>query len=287
MRKVDQPLSLVAQTGNNCWKTGLLSVTFRDQTVDQIIGMTKKAGLDGIEWGGDIHVPAGDLKNAEKVGRATEQAGLQVSAYGSYYRCDGGPDGNREWIQCGQEVVETAQALGAPIVRIWAGRKGSLQCSPGERKLIIGRILHLADLAADSGIRVGIEFHPGTLTDTNNSALELMRQIGHPNVYSYWQPVPGKSIRYRADGLRLLVPYLCNLHVFHWGPAGGTDRRELSEGRSEWEIYLGILEEAEFRSWMSLEFVRNNSPEQFYRDSKTLRTMIESRKLEIGEYSYE
>ena len=46
--------------------TGLTSVTFRKLDPLQVIQLTKSAGLQSIEWGGDIHVPAGDLDNAKK-----------------------------------------------------------------------------------------------------------------------------------------------------------------------------------------------------------------------------
>ena len=42
--------------------TGLVSVTFRDKTPAEIVSEVKKAGLDAIEWGGDVHVPHGDVK---------------------------------------------------------------------------------------------------------------------------------------------------------------------------------------------------------------------------------
>ena len=42
-------------------KTGMTSVTFRKKSAEDVIAIVKEAGLDGIEWGGDIHVPAGDL----------------------------------------------------------------------------------------------------------------------------------------------------------------------------------------------------------------------------------
>ena len=40
-------------------KTGVCSVTFRNLNVERIIELVVEAGLDGIEWGGDVHVPTG------------------------------------------------------------------------------------------------------------------------------------------------------------------------------------------------------------------------------------
>ena len=38
-------------------ESGLVSITFRKLTVEKIIELVKEAGLQGIEWGGDVHVP--------------------------------------------------------------------------------------------------------------------------------------------------------------------------------------------------------------------------------------
>lgn len=70
-------------------KSGLVSVTFRNLAIKEIVKIVVEAGLDGIEWGGDIHVPHGDLQVAKQTMRMTEDAGLTVTAYGSYYRFDG------------------------------------------------------------------------------------------------------------------------------------------------------------------------------------------------------
>ena len=66
------------------WKTGVTSVSFRQHTPQQIIAAAAAAGLDGIEWGADVHVPAGDLAAAEQVRQLTQAAGLEVLSYGGY-----------------------------------------------------------------------------------------------------------------------------------------------------------------------------------------------------------
>ena len=65
---------------------GLVSISFRNLCPEEIIDITKESGLLGIEWGGDLHVPHGDVPVAAEVGSKTREAGLEVSSYGSYYR---------------------------------------------------------------------------------------------------------------------------------------------------------------------------------------------------------
>ena len=65
---------------------GLCSITFRDKTVDEVITLVKKADLDAIEWGSDIHVPETDLSNAKAVAKKMAHANLIASSYGTYYK---------------------------------------------------------------------------------------------------------------------------------------------------------------------------------------------------------
>ena len=42
-------------------KSGIGSVAMRTEKAGKIIALAGKAGFDGIEWGGDAHVPHGKL----------------------------------------------------------------------------------------------------------------------------------------------------------------------------------------------------------------------------------
>ena len=104
--------------------TGLLSVTFRQLSFEHIINLASKAKLDGIEWGGDVHVLPGDIKEAERIKKATLDAGLKNFSYGSYWRANSDPE----------IIAETAEALGVQWIRVWAGTKGSSVSTKAERE---------------------------------------------------------------------------------------------------------------------------------------------------------
>jgi sugar phosphate isomerase/epimerase len=139
-------------------RTGLVSVTFRQLAVDEIVKVAKDAGLAAIEWGGDIHVPLGDL-----------------AAYGSYLRA-GSVD--REEIRT---AVNTAAELGAPRIRVWAGTVGTAEAGVGDRMAVTRGLAELADVAAGAGIEIAMEFHRGTLTDEVDSTITLLLDVGAPN----------------------------------------------------------------------------------------------------------
>ena len=64
---------------------GLTSVTFRKANPQQVIQLAQGAGLQSIEWGGDVHVPPEDIINAQKIGKMTRDVGLKIAGYGSYF----------------------------------------------------------------------------------------------------------------------------------------------------------------------------------------------------------
>ena len=86
------------------------------------------------------------------------------------------------------QSLASAEALGAPTLRIWAGTKPSAEADAAYRAKLAGEAAMLAGMAAGKGIKLAFEWHRDTLTDTNESALRLLSDAGHPNLYCLWQP---------------------------------------------------------------------------------------------------
>lgn len=247
---------------------GLVSVTFRQLTAGDILRLVAEAGLQGIEWGGDIHVPHGNVAVARQVGRQTREAGLRVVAYGSYYRLQ---ESERAGLSF-SAVLDSAVALGAPVIRVWAGQRGSAQADGAYRAGVVADARRVADLAGEAGVTVALEFHGNTLTDTNAAAQQLLREIDHPRVASLWQPHREEFGGPNREGLRGLLPWVRHVHCFHWRYDGATvTRRPLAEGAAEWREYLTILRAAGRSLDVLLEFVAGDAVEQFRQDVATLR----------------
>lgn len=251
-------------------RTGLVSVTFRQLAPQEIIALVGQARLQGIEWGGDIHVPHGDFIRAAEVRRQTADAGLVVSAYGSYYRVGLSEAQGLPF----ERVLESAVALGAPVIRVWAGAAGAKDTSHGDWERIVLDSRRIATLAAAAGIAIGYEFHGKTLTDTHDSTRKLLDDVAHPNVYSFWQPPTEATAELCREGLQSLLPRVSNVHVFHWLPAT-QERRPLAEGFERWQSFIRILRCSGRKHFASLEFVRDNAPEAFLRDAQVLKTLCE------------
>jgi sugar phosphate isomerase/epimerase len=249
--------------------SGLVSVTFRKLTPAEIVAAVKQAGLRGIEWGGDVHVPHGDLGTARHVRELTEQAGLEVAAYGSYYRVGQSESDGLPF----ERVLETALELGAPTIRVWPGTAASDATDDETRWKIVHELRRIADLAARAGLTVALEYHAGTLTDTDDSASQLLVEVDHGNLYTLWQPHNGIDPAINLAGLEQVKTRVSNLHVFHWG-ATNRDRRPLAEGEAVWTKYLAAITAQAGERYALLEFVAGDSLEAFQSDAAVLRRWL-------------
>jgi 3-dehydroshikimate dehydratase len=253
---------------------GLVSVTLRSLPPQEIIALAVKAGMKAIEWGGDVHVPPGDVAAASEIGRLTREAGLTVASYGSYYRL-GTQDPSASSFS---QLLDCAVALGAPTIRVWAGGKSSAQMSPQERSAVIADALLIVELAAERGISISLEYHAGTLTDTRDSVRRLMEEMVHPNIEFLWQPAHGETVEQGSERLRDVLPRLRHVHVFHWWPTS-YERQPLTMGEDRWPHYLAILRTKGKNVPCLMEFVRDDSKEQFLDDAATLHKWLN--KLEL------
>ncbi len=200
---------------------GLVSVTFRQLSPRAIVELAAAAGLEAIEWGGDVHVPPGDREAARRVRRLTAEHGLRVAAYGSYYRFR--PD------QAWEPVLQTAVELGAPLIRVWAGDHPSAEADARYRERLASEGRRVARSAAAHGIAVAFEFHANTLTDTLELALELLAAA--EGVRTLWQPPNELPVEQQLGTLGPILPWLANVHAFSWRGAA-RERLPLAEGAS-------------------------------------------------------
>ena len=254
----------------------LCSVTFRSLTPEKLIPLASKNGVKAIEWGADVHVPLGDLARARQVSELCRKHDIDAASYGSYVRA-GDPLCREEFSQ----AVDTAKALGATNIRVWAARNTPENYSDDELRNIVADLRSMADAAAAHSITVSIEVHRNTLTERLQDTVDLLKQVDHSNLFTYWQPVPGRSTAERLTEITSLAPWLGHVHVFHWIPADeGDERRPLAEGLPLWAPIINAWQTAPHWSQprlAMLEFVANDDVEQFEQDMRALRQLCSAR----------
>ncbi len=216
------------------YKTGITSISFRGYSVEDIIAAAAAAGLDGIEWGSDVHVPAGDVALALKVKEKTEAAGLQVLSYGGYYWL-----GSND-MAAFDGLLASAKALGVTNVRVWGGKKNSADLSADEWAALVADARLCAQKAAGLGLVLSLECHNNTVTDDYAAALRFLDDVDSPALRMYWQPNQLKGEAYDLRAVRALAPTVTNVHVFAWT---ADARKELASFNPTWHKYLTVLEQ--------------------------------------------
>lgn len=251
-------------------RPGLVSVTYRALAPREIVSACVQSQLEGIEWGGDVHAPPDDLKNARQVGAMTRDAGLAVAAYGSYYRCDDTPF---------EPILETALALGAPVVRVWAGKTDAKDAQAADWQRVSEQLRRACELAHGAGVQVATEFHGGTLTATGASARRLLDEVGD-GLRTLWQPLRigdnfDRMIPENLVELGAVAASLSHVHVYEWANDENGKRQRLALQNSEqWPRYVEALDKIGGERWLLLEFVPDDAANVLTREAAALREFI-------------
>ncbi len=235
----------------------------------RIARLSAEAGLECIEWAGDVHAPPGDAPAADTARTATEQAGIAVASYGSYLTFTGSDD---DHAAAARAVLETAERLGAARIRVWAGDESGVTATAEHRRRITDRLHDFAESAGSVGIEVGLEFHFGTLTDSVGSTLQLLDESAQPNLGTYWQPNIGNDADEAIATLRAVRKHISTIHVFSWWPT--IQRLPLAERADLWRRVFAELADSERDHDALLEFVPDDDPAILAREAESLHTFM-------------
>lgn len=258
-------------------RLGLCSVTLRALAPADVVAAAVAARLESIEWGSDIHVRAGDLENARRVGDETREAGLVVCSYGSYVQFPWA----REVPEDFGDVLRTAQALGAPRIRVWAGPTASAEAEADaeSRRSTVDELTAMAARADAVGIDIALEFHLGTLADTAESTVRLLDEIDAPNVSTYWQPAIGATDDQAMSDLDALSPSVSTMHVFSWDASFG--RHPLASRSEMWSHATDRATGLPRVTDLLLEFLPSDDVELLASEAAFLRTLRDRSLLAV------
>ena len=243
------------------YHTGLVSISFRKHTVEELIAAAKETGITAIEWGSDIHVPAGDTQRAAEVKKLCEDAGIAMPEYGSYYYLGLDPENFEGVLAC-------ARALGTNRIRVWGGKKPSDTLQTADYEALVADTQRVCDMAPD--MLICLECHKNSVTDEYHNTLRFLKDVDRPNLKMFWQPNQYRDLSYNLDALKALLPYVESVHVFSW------DREKkfpLDGMESDWLQYLKLLKDAGVENYM-LEFMHDGSIESLPETAKTLKNWL-------------
>ncbi|MBQ2865147.1 MAG: TIM barrel protein [Clostridia bacterium] len=243
-------------------KTGLVSVSFRKHTASEIITAAADAGLECIEWGSDVHAKYDDIEALEHIARMQAEHKLYCSSYGTYFRL------GQDDLALLPEYIKAARMLGTNILRLWCGVKSTWEYQKCEKAALFEDCRAAAAVAERAGVKLCLECHRNTYTETKEGALELMQAVSSPAFRMYWQPNQGRSVSENIEYASLLAPYIEHIHVFQWK---GDDKFPLADGVDEWRQYLGA---AGGEHTLLLEFMPDGRIESLPQEAESLCKII-------------
>lgn len=247
-------------------KSGVVSVSFRGLSAEEVIKITKEAGLSAIEWGSDVHAPADDVGNLRNIAKMQEEAGIVCSSYGTYFRF--GVDSVDEL----PKYIEAAKILGTNVLRLWCGKKNYEDMSEDERLVIINDAKRAAQIAEREGAVLCMECHKNTFTNSIEGAMRLMESVNSPAFRMYWQPSTSAEHAKNIEYATAISKHTVNLHVFYYKDGVATP---LEEGLELWRDYLGCFEGERY---LLLEFMPDKKPESLGREAASLIKLLKDSK---------
>ncbi len=243
-------------------KTGIVSISFRKYTREEILSAAAEAGLDAIEWGGDVHVPHGDLAIAREAAEKTKKAGLVTAEYGSYYSI-GTSD-----AALFDSVLASARELGTSVIRVWPMMNVYSDTLDEETyQKTVADAKRICAMAPD--MTIALECHPRSLTEEYHTALKLLRDVDMPNLKMLWQPNQHRPLEYNLDAIKALLPYIVGVHVFSWKR---KERLPLEDGAAQWREYISLLSKKEL--YYMLEFMHDDNIETLAHTAGVLKNWL-------------
>ncbi|GGJ23760.1 sugar phosphate isomerase/epimerase family protein [Paenarthrobacter histidinolovorans] len=160
-----------------------------NHTVPQALGLFRDAGLDAAEviYQDDYKsgLPLGDRRSAMEALKAAEGEGVPIVGLTPYTTAINSLD-DAEWHKAVDEfrgAIDTAQLLGADRVRVYAGSWHPGDTDHAARWGQLRKALEtLAPEAQQAGVRLCVENHFGTMTQTAADTAALVREIAQPSV---------------------------------------------------------------------------------------------------------
>lgn len=244
------------------YNLGICSVSFREHSPEEVIKAVSHAGLDCIEWGSDVHAPFNDEERLEEIAKLQKEYNIKCLSYGTYFHI------MQDSLELLPAYIKAAKMLGASVLRLWCGTKGSAQYSDDEKAGLIDECKKAAQIAKENGVVLCMESHPDSFTDNAKSSLELIEKVNSCHFKMYWQTNTKGDVELALKEARLLSPHTVNIHVAWWL---NSKHLPLSEGASVWDKYLREFSDEKS---LLLEFMHDGKIESLQEEAQSLKTIV-------------
>lgn len=247
---------------DNHYQLGVVSVSFRRHSPEQIVRAAVAAGLSSIEWGSDVHAPCRDTERLSEIVRLQEKYGIVCSSYGTYFRLGETP------IDELNDYIHAAKRLGTRILRLWCGSKSGDEMTVQERDYLIEQCRLAATIAEENDVILCMECHRGTFTQRPEDSVALMEAVNSLHFRMYWQPFQWLDETESMNVAKAVAPYVEHLHVFHWRE---KQKLPLSLAVDTWRTYLSAFSAPRT---LLLEFMPDDRLESLATEAESLKRIV-------------
>lgn len=159
--------------------------------------------------------------------------------------------------------LDVARELNSGLLRVFTFLRTPNPTDPAKQRRVVEHLQGLVDLAAGSGVRIGVENEHSCLVATADETLAVLAPLPVDRVGAIWDPcnvlyVPGAAAPTPADLVRL-APRLFHLHVKDALHRSSTDSIHIAVGMPVglgevgWRAHLRALQTTGYRGLLSLE----------------------------------
>ena len=174
-----------------------------EMPLEELAPLARAAGFEGLSMRASAISVAAPPARVQQVRNLLDREGLAVSmVMGNVALAANTPDAP----DCLRDIaphLDLAEGLGATLVRVM------LQ-TPDD----IAPARHAADIAAERGLALAQQTHWGTLCETIDQALDLVRAIDRPNFGITFEPANLMACGggYGPDAVARIAPHLANVY---------------------------------------------------------------------------
>ena len=244
------------------YRLGLVSVSFRKHTPQEILQAVREAGLTCIEWGSDVHAPCRDIARLGEIAGLQKEYGIACSSYGTYFRLGHTPLAELT------DYIRAARILGTRILRLWCGDRSGADMTEEEREALFDQGRQAAAIARDNGVTLCMECHMRSFTERPEDTVTLMEAVDSPHFRMYWQPFQWLDAAGSLAVARTVAPYAEHIHVFNWQ---GSRKLPLEEAAEVWRDYLSVFPSPRT---LLLEFMPDDRLETLTAEAQALRNIV-------------
>ena len=228
----------------------------------ELLRPVAEAGFSMLEvW--QYHVSRESEAVIRELRKLGDSLGLSFPIIGIYPKLHlSGVERQREF-DLFEKITGYAKILGADIVKIFAGAKGTDHLEEAEYNRSLEFLAGIVDTAEKNELLVTSEMHKKTLLDSLEAAQKLIRRINSSSFRICFQPLDFRSTDRAIRDYSVLAAHV--RHVHYQGRHNGK-MELLKNSDIDYAVFTRELIKRGFEGYISIEFVRGcvvENPEQF------------------------